>query len=133
MRLKFLSKSLAAAALVTTLGIGSALAETKFVILDILPLKEGASVEDAKAYFDKIEPILARHGMTRNDQPLDVVKFLRGSAKAQVINLWNSENPEASFQGVFGDEEYRSNIPNRDRIFNLKEANIIITERDASN
>ncbi len=129
MHLKSLLKGTATAALITVLSSASALAAGKFIIVDILPLNSGISLDEATAYFQDVEPILAKHGMTRSDAVLDVTTILRGSAKADVINLWESDNPQASFQGIFSDAEYKTHITNRDRIFNLNEANIIVTER----
>lgn len=128
-----LAKAAATALVVTALSTVSALAESKFLILDILPLKEGATADQAKAYFDAVEPILAKYGMTRSDTVLDVAKIVRGSAKAQIVNLWDTDNPDVSFKGVFSDEDYKTHISDRDRIFDLEAATIIVTQRDKGN
>ena len=119
-----------AASLFATFGSASAGDDKAFVVLDILPLKHGASVEDAQDYLRDIEPILARHGMTRTGDILTVEKVMRGSLNARVVNLWATDNPEASFSGVFSDKEYKQNlVPRRDRIFDLQKATIVVTKR----
>ena len=99
------------------------------LILDILPLHEGKTVADAEAYFEKVEPILARHGMTRSDSTLEVRTTVRGAIDAQVVNLWETRDPQASFQGVFADPDYLKHAALRDSIFDLANANILITAR----
>ena len=123
---KTLIAKAAAAALAFAAFTGStaatALAGTSFLVVDILPLKTGKTIEDAKSYFSAIEPILARHGMTRSDKVLKVEKILRGDLDAKVINFWNSDNPQQSFDRVFKDKEYLKHVKNRDSIFALDKA-----------
>lgn len=104
----------------------------KFLILDILPIRDGQSLADAEAYFAAVEPIFARYGMTRSDAVLSVVDILRGPVEAEVVNLWETDNPQAAFDGIFSDEEYLTHTGSRDTIFDLKAATIVVTERQGS-
>ena len=131
MSLKGTIRTTALAATLAT-GASTAMAEKAFLILDILPLYDGKTIEDANGYFADIEPILAKHGMVRSDHVLEVVSILRGPVSGQVVNLWESENPQASFDGIFADDAYLAHTENRDSIFDLKNATIIITQRDGS-
>ena len=106
----------------------SALAED-FLILDILPLHHGRTSAEAQAYFTDVEPIFARYGLTRSDQPLQVVDIVRGKIDAQVVNLWQTDDPQKAFNGIFSDEDYLQYVATRDKIFNLERATIMVTER----
>ena len=107
-----------------------AVAEESFVILDILPLKSGVKVEEAHAYFERVEPILEQYGLSRTDHALEVAAVPRGSVKAQVVNLWESDDPMKGMQAVLNDPYYKENIvPLRDRIFDMRNATVIITKR----
>ena len=123
-------RGVAVAAGLSLASAGTALAGGAFVIVDILPIHDGKTVADAEAYFDAVEPILAKHGMTRSDEVLKVTKMVRGTVPAQVINLWESDNPDASFKAIFSDKEYLAHTHIRDSVFDLKAATIIITERN---
>ena len=108
----------------------SAHADGDFIILDILPIHEGKTLDDARAYFDAVEPIFAEHGMVRSDAVLEVTGILRGPVEAEVVNLWETDNPQASFDGIFADARYLEHTANRDSIFRLRDATIIITRRE---
>lgn len=99
-----------------------------FLIVDILPLNTGQSVDDAVAYFEGLKPVFERHGLTRVDRPLEVVKTLRGSASANLINLFQTEDAEASMKGMGADPEYQSHIALRDQIFDLENATIHLVQ-----
>lgn len=98
-----------------------------YILVDILPFKEGKTIDDALAYFDKVRPAMERNGLTRVDAPLEAHKALRGTQQANLVNLFATENPEASMKGMASDPEYQSNIPLRDSIFDLESASIILT------
>ena len=126
----------AAAACVIALGAvlapAAAMAgQAKYVVLDMLPIQEGRTLAEAKAYMRDVEPILARHGMKRSDKILSVQQVMRGDFKAVMVNLWESDNPQASFQGVFNDPEYTENFPTRrDALFDMPNAVVVVTKRE---
>lgn len=100
-----------------------------FVLIDILPLKDGATYDEAVAYFTDLKPVFDRHGLKRVDQPLNAVKALRGDVPANLVNLFETDNPEASMMGMRDDPEYQAQIEKRDRIFDLERASILLTKR----
>lgn len=102
-----------------------------FLVLDILPLKKGKTVEEAAVYMQDVEPYLARHGMTRLDTVLQVEQVVRGDFDGRVVNLWLTDNPEASFKSVFSDAEYIAKFTaRRESLFDMKNATIVVTKRD---
>lgn len=103
-----------------------------FVLVDILPLKSGKSVDDAIAYFNDIRPVLERHGLVRIDAPLKALKTLRGAQTANLVNLFATENVETSMKGMQGDPEYQARIPVRDALFDLENSSVILTRRDTA-
>ena len=100
-----------------------------FVLVDILPLKEGRTIEEAVAYFDELKPVFEKNGIKRLDAPLKVAKAMRGEVPAQLINLFEVENPEISMKGMSQDPAYQAKIPERDALFDLERANILLTGR----
>lgn len=131
MPIKTLVRSLAAsAALVAGFATASMAENPGFLILDILPLKEGATLEQAYAYFEDVEPIFERYDFVRSDTPLETLDVLRGGVQTDVVNLWETSDPQAAFDGIFSDEEYlHLHVPTRDAIFDLKDATIVVTKR----
>ncbi|MFS2317688.1 hypothetical protein RMQ97_07090 [Maricaulis sp. D1M11] len=100
-----------------------------FVLIDILPLKDGASFEQAVGYFETLKPVFERHGLRRVDQPLQPVKVLRGEVQADLVNLFETENPEVSLAGMRDDPDYQAQIELRDTVFDLDRASIVLTRR----
>lgn len=100
-----------------------------YILVDILPIKDGKSIEDALAYFNKVRPAMERHGLKRIDQPLEAHKVLRGNQTADLVNLFETSDPEASMKGMGSDPEYQANIALRDTIFDLENASIVLTTR----
>lgn len=104
-------------------------AKEAFLILDILPLKEGKTLEDANEYFENVEPIFERYKFTRAQAPLKVLSIPRGSIEAQVVNLWETPDPDHAFKGIFSDQEYLKFVKDRDAIFQLEKATVIVTQQ----
>ena len=100
-----------------------------FLIIDILPFKPGRTIEEAVAYFDELKPVFEKHGFKRRDEPLAVAKLLRGETPADMVNLFETEDPEASLKGISGDPAYQAQISKRDQIFDLERASILLTKR----
>ena len=107
-----------------------ATAKPAYIVLDILPLKPGRTVEEATAYLKDVEPYLARYGMTRFDTVLQVDQVMRGNFQGRVVNLWVSDNPQAAFKGVFSDAEYTEKFTSRrENLFDMKNATVVVTKR----
>lgn len=128
-RISFFRRAAVAACLTAT-QIAPAFADGAFLILDILPIQEGKTLDQAKAYFGDVEPIFARHGMTRSDAILPVVNIARGDIAATVVNLWQTDDPQAAFKGIFKDPDYLVFTDTRDSIFSMEHATIVVTQRD---
>ncbi|SHH80409.1 hypothetical protein [Cognatishimia maritima] len=100
-----------------------------FVLFDILPIKSGKTVDDATAYFDKVRPAMERNGLRRVDVPFEVQGILRGNQEANLVNIFETEDPESAMKKMGADPEYQSHIEERDAIFDLGNASIILTTR----
>ena len=99
------------------------------IIVDMLPLQPGRSVEEAIAYFEELKPIFEKHGLKRLDAPLKVMQIMRGESPAQLINLFETDDPQVSMKGLSEDPAYQAKIPTRDEIFDLSKATIAATTR----
>lgn len=100
-----------------------------YILVDILPIKAGKTLEDALAYFEKVRPAMERHGLKRIEQPLQAHKVLRGNQAADLVNLFETQDPDMSLKGMGSDPEYQANIALRDTIFDLENASIVLTMR----
>ena len=100
-----------------------------FLIVDILKLQPGRTIEEAIAYFEELKPVLESHGIRRFDRPLGVQKFLRGDASADLVNLLETDNPEQSLKGMASDPAYQQKVPERDKLFDLENSMIALTLR----
>lgn len=100
-----------------------------FLLIDVLPLKPGATLDEAIDYFDGLKPVFDKHGLKRVDRPLEAKKALRGEVPADLVNFFETENPEASMTGMRDDPAYQSKTSDRDRIFDLDRASILLTQR----
>ncbi len=96
--------------------------------VDMLVLKEGKTTTDANAYFDKIEPVVQKHGLRRIMPGLNVVKNMKGSFKADLVNIWMVTNAKTTFDGIFNDPEYLKHIQQRDSTFDMKNANMMMLQ-----
>lgn len=95
-------------------GNAAAAAATTYMI-EILPLKQGQTVEAAGQYFADVSPIIAAHGIF----PVQAYRVADPKAEgAQVINVWRVADPKG-FDGIFADPEYLKHVKDRDSIFDL--------------
>ncbi len=108
--------------------VGSASADQKdqAYFIDILHLREGKTLAHAKAYFDAIEPIVAKHGLKRVDPAFAIAKVMRGDEGADIVNVWTVSSPEQTFDKVFSDPDYVANIPVRSATFDMSRAQMIL-------
>lgn len=98
------------------------------LLVDILPLKEGRTADEAVAHFEGLKDVFEKHGLKRSGRPLAALKTLRGKAKADVVNLWETNDAEASMKGMAADPDYQAHIAARDALFDLESATIILTQ-----
>ena len=97
-----------------------------YLLLDILKLKPGKTVEDAVAYFDKLAPIFDEVGITRLDRPLKAAGVMRGSIEAEQVNLFEMEDPQKSMPAMQSHPDYQAMIPVRDAIFDLENSTVLL-------
>ena len=97
------------------------------LLIDILVLKPGRTVDEAIAYFDGLEPVFERHGISRSGSPLKVAKVLRGDQAGDLVNLFETADPQASLGGMSQDPEYQAQVPTRDSIFDLARSSVLVT------
>ncbi|MCH6258167.1 hypothetical protein MLD52_16515 [Puniceicoccaceae bacterium K14] len=91
--------------------------ETLFMI-EVLDLKEDASIEKAWNYFDTIQAITASHGFF----PIDSYRVKSSKPESdtkRMIAVWKIED-KSKFSDLMNDPLYKVNIPTRDSIFNLE-------------
>jgi hypothetical protein len=89
------------------------------MFVDVLTLRSGRNVAEAQAYFDRIGPIAARHGLHRVSA-IRVDRKTRGldELSPQIVQLWRVEGDNA-FTGLGGDPDYQAIIPARDELFDM--------------
>lgn len=87
--------------------------------VDVLTLRQGKTVADAIAYFDKAVPILARHGFRRL-KVYEIRNKMRGHEEVNpnIVQIWETRGPE-SFQTLAADDTYKAIVPLRDSIFDM--------------
>ncbi len=94
--------------------------QQKAYFIDILYLQDGKTPVDAKFYFDKIEPIAAKHGLKRVAPGFVVTKVMAGDVQPHLVNVWTVSDPTQTFDGIFNDPDYLENIPTRSATFDMK-------------
>jgi len=89
------------------------------LFVDVLTLKPQRTVGEAQAYFDKIAPIAARHGLHRVTA-IAIDRKMRGheAVNPHLVQLWRVDGGTA-FAELAGDPDYRSVIPERDALFDM--------------
>lgn len=99
------------------------------ILIDILKLKNGRTVEEAIQYFDELKPVLEKHGISRVDQPLKIANIMRGELSGELVNLFATDDPQKSMQGMSSDPDYQAKVPLRDQIFDLENSVVAMTTR----
>ncbi len=96
--------------------------------VDLLYLQEGKTPADAQAYFDKIEPIVARHGLKRAAPRFVVTKMMSGGVEPNLVHLWTVSDPNGTFDKIFNDPAYLENVPTRDATFDMKRSHMFMLQ-----
>ncbi|MBE9554651.1 MAG: hypothetical protein IMF05_14395 [Proteobacteria bacterium] len=109
-----------------SLGATSAIASEKAYFVDILYLKEGKTPEDAKAYFDKVLPIIAKHGLLRAAPGFVITKKMSGDIDPNLVNVWSVSDQENTFSNIFADPAYLENVPLRDTTFDMSRSHMFM-------
>lgn len=115
--------------LLTTLFLGAtATASEGSFFVDLLILKEGKTTADANVYFTKIEPVVRKHGLRRIVPGLNIVKNMKGTLNADLVNIWFVTNPETTFKNIFSDPEYLKHVALRNMTFDMDNANMVMLQ-----
>ncbi len=114
----------AAATSLFTLQQASAARTPDMMFVDLLHLQPGVEDSQVEEYFSRIEPIVAKHGLKRVGS-FKVTQKMRGSIDPDFINLWVVAGPQ-TFEGIFGDEEYKQHVPFRNSTFDMERANMFM-------
>lgn len=112
--------TLAALAGISVLSAGTAIAQDAHgYFIDVLYLQDGKTIEDAKAYFDLVEPIVAKHGLVRIQPGLAVSGVMAGDADIDLINIWTITDFAETFPAIASDPAYREHIERRNSTFDM--------------
>jgi len=88
--------------------------------VDVLTLRDGKTVEDARAYFDRACPVIEKHGVKRINF-IAIDGKLRGHEEVNpsIVQTWEfpEDNP---FPAIQADPDYQQLIPLRDSVFDME-------------
>lgn len=124
--LKVFFITMAAAITSLSLGTTSALADSKGYFIDMLYLQEGKTAEDANEYFDKVLPIIAKHGLVRITPGFEVTMKMAGDIKPNLINVWSVSDLQNTMNDIFNDPKYLANVPLRNSIFEMNRSHMFM-------
>lgn len=96
--------------------------------VDILALKQGKTTQDANIYYDKIEPVVKKHGLRRIIPGLSVVETMKGSLEPGLVNIWFVTNSKTTFANIAKDPEYQKHIELRNATFDMDNANMMMLQ-----
>ncbi len=94
--------------------------------VDLLYLQEGKTPEDAQVYFDKVEPIIARHGLERIAPGFVITSVMAGEASPELVNVWTVSDPQHTFANIFADPAYLENVPLRNSLFDMARSHMFM-------
>lgn len=112
----------------TSLGVISATAveRGKAYFVDILYLNEGRTPADAKTYFGKVEPIVAKHGLKRITPRFAITQKMAGDIEPSLIGVWSVSNPQETFKDIFADQNYLKHASLRDATFDMSRSHMFM-------
>ncbi|MBV1910658.1 MAG: hypothetical protein KUG78_15250 [Kangiellaceae bacterium] len=111
----------------TFLSTNLAASEGAFFI-DILYLQEGKTSKDAADYFNKIEPVVRKHGLRRIIPGLQTATNMKGDLKADLVNVWMVTDSKTTFKNIFEDPDYLQYVAIRNATFDMKKANMFTAQ-----
>ncbi|PCJ39439.1 MAG: hypothetical protein COA81_10310 [Alphaproteobacteria bacterium] len=113
---------------VTSLSLSTigALADTKGYFIDLLYLQDGKTEQDAKRYFDKVVPIIAKHGLRRVTPGFKVTMKMSGDISPNLINVWSVGDVQNTMNDIFSDPKYLQHMPLRNSIFDMKRSHMFM-------
>lgn len=126
-RRSFFAASLLAATLSAFAVAPAAVAQdAEFHFVDLLRLQEGKTPADAAAYFETIEPVVAKHGLVRALPSFNIMQLMAGDLDADMLNVWTVTDPKGSFEAIFKDKAYLEHVELRNSIFDMKNSTMLI-------
>ncbi len=113
---------------ITSLSFGatSAMADGKGYFIDLLYLQDGKTAADANVYFDKVLPIIAKHGLRRITPGFEVTMKMSGDVNPNLINVWSVGDLQNTMNDIFADPKYLENVPLRNSIFDMKRSHMFM-------
>ena len=104
-------------------------AKNQNYFIDILYLKKGKTVADAEFYFNKVEKVVARHGLKRAKPAFSITKSLTSKDAPHLVNVWFISDPEGTFPNIMSDPAYKKNIPLRNATFDMSRAQMFMMKK----
>jgi len=96
--------------------------------VDILYLKNGKTVAEARKYFEAVEPIIAVHGLKRANLGFEIVDAMQGDKEMDLVNIWTVADPKTTFKKIFSDPAYKKYIATRDSIFDMENSMMFLAQ-----
>ena len=96
------------------------------VLVDLVVMNDGFGAEERAAYEALIEPIAAKHGLTRIATfPIGAKANGRGPDDPLQLNLWRVEDP-AGLQALFADPEFAAHVDRRNQLHDFDELTLFL-------
>jgi len=109
-----------------SIGATSGLAKGSAYFIDLLYLQEGKTAKDAKGYFDKVIPIIAKHGLRRITPSFEVTQKMGGNINPNLVNVWSVSDLQNTMSDIFSDPAYLENVPLRNSIFDMQRSHMFM-------
>jgi hypothetical protein len=113
---------------VASSGVAPATAaqKKKAYFIDILYLNKGKTPADAKAYFDKTVPVVAKHGLKRVTPGFVVTQKMAGDIEPNLVNVWSVGDPGHTFDNIFKDPNYLRHVELRNATFDMSRSHMFM-------
>ena len=119
---------IAMVSIITSLSfsVTSALADGKGYFIDLMYLQDGKTAADANVYFDRVIPIIAKHGLRRITPPFEITMKMAGDISPNLVNIWSVSDLQNTMNDIFSDPKYLENVPLRNSIFDMKRSHMFM-------
>lgn len=94
--------------------------------IDILYLKNGKTPADAKLYFDRTVPVVAKHGLARQTPGFVITSKMAGAIEPNLVNVWTVADPQNTFKDIFADPDYIKHMALRDATFDMQRSHMFM-------
>jgi uncharacterized protein (DUF1330 family) len=96
--------------------------------IDILYLQDGKTIADANEYFNRVEPVVRKHGLRRIMPGLSVTNNMAGNLNADLVNIWFMTDAKNTFKNIMSDPAYLKHVEFRNATFDMKRANMMLLQ-----